>query len=187
MTGQAGYTATEALAALAILGLAVGGLTAGLHVLGKEQSAAGVALRHAAILRVGTQQMARVMGAYGPFRSDRPADLHGDSAGFTFVCGQRICGVRVEKQTLVMTADDGVTRTSALPKAKSYAFSYLGPLGASDIWPAVLPPPPAPQWEVLQAVRLTADDQPILTYRVWVAQRADCDFDAISQDCRVTP
>jgi type II secretory pathway component PulJ len=57
MTGQQGYTATEALAALAILGLAVGGLTAGLHVLGREQSAAGSALKHAASLRSGTQQL----------------------------------------------------------------------------------------------------------------------------------
>jgi hypothetical protein len=34
---DAGYTATEALAALAILGLAIGGLTAGLKVIGNGQ------------------------------------------------------------------------------------------------------------------------------------------------------
>jgi hypothetical protein len=187
---EAGYTATEALAALAIIGLAMGGLTSGLMVVGRAQSAATTTLARADGIRTANHRLTQLFAEKGPFRSDRPNDFEGDSSAFSFDCGARRCGARIEGQTLIVTGGDGVSAAVKLPVKATAGFIYGGSLGAGGVWPPVPLPPPALQWQVLQYVAISDSTSgrggPIAVSHLWSQQSPTCDFDTITQDCRPT-
>jgi hypothetical protein len=187
---DAGYTATEALAALAIIGLAIGGLTEGMAVLGRAQSATASTLTHANAIRTTARTLDQLLAQGGPFRSDRADDFQGDASGFSFICGAQRCSARVQGAQIVLIRGDGATNILALPATAKLKFIYGGSQGVSDVWPPPVAPPPAPQWQSLQSVALTdtktGQAAPVAVSHLWVQQAANCDFDAITQDCRPT-
>lgn len=183
---DAGYTATESLAALAILGLALGGLASGIHVVSRAQSATSNVLTSAVSERAAADELTRLMRGRGPFRSDHAGGFAGASDAFSFPCGARRCGARVAGDALVVAGPDGMERVVRRLGPAPLAFAYVGGQGTVADWPPPPPPPPAQQWQVLQSVLLSSAEsgRSIGAIRVWVEQAADCEFDPVIQDCR---
>ncbi len=186
---DAGYTLAEMLAALMIVGLAIGGLSAGLGVLGRLQSmnarAVG-ALQATHIAQVGLRDL---LSSAGPFRALDVNGLQGDAAGLQFPCGAARCRARLLPPAgggarLELTAANGRVRTMDLRDPGPLAFSYVGGLGPSPTWP-----PAGGERQALRAVSLLrrpngSAAEPVLEARIWREQPAACDFDVVMQDCR---
>jgi len=182
-----GYTAAEGLAALLIIGLAVGGLTSAMHVIGRTDRATTVTAGKAVSIRQAEAEVARLLVGAGPIRSDDGRGLRGQETSFTLPCATGACGARLEGGALVLTGA-GVPSSTALPGRSNLRFAYISDLGASPVWPPVQPPPPAPAWEVLHAIVVQQGPEsapaPLLVARIWEEQEAACDYDTILQDCR---
>lgn len=183
---QDGYTATEALAALAIVGMAVGSLAAGMKVVGLAEGRASSAIAPTVAYRTASSALDALFRGHGPFRSNRPQDFHGDRSGFQFACGEARCTARLDGSALVLTDADGASNRITLPSSGGVHLTYASLLGASDVWPPAQPPPPAPQWEVLSGVEISDDsDAAALAFApLWQQQSASCQFDVVTQDCR---
>lgn len=189
MTRQDGYTAAEALAALAILGLAMGGLTTSMHIITRGQTKAQSRLQQAMWERAVDQQLERLLSQAAPFRSDQASRLTGDGQAFQVDCGAgQHCVARIEAATLTIQGGDGRSTTLRLPDGQGAHFVYVGSHSTSDTWPPAALPPPAPSWQTLSAVmiqsRLEDQDKPLAMAKVWRQQRADCEYDVVIQDCR---
>jgi len=183
-----GYTATEALAALAIIGLAMGGLASGMQVIGRAQSAISATVVRAGSIRAASLRLDQLFADEGPFRSDQPANFQGDGAAFSFTCGTSRCGARLQDASLVVTRQDGSSQSVPLPADAKPKFLYGGSQQTTENWPPPPLPSPAPPWETLQFVTLgdakSGQAAPLVVSRLWVQQPANCDYDAIIQDCR---
>jgi hypothetical protein len=182
-----GYTATEALAALAIIGLALGGLTSSLHVIGRSQTATAAVLTNAVSMRSAETGLTQLLALRGPFRSDEADNFQGDPDGFSFTCGVSRCAAAIVGTDLRLNPENQPALLARLGQPR-LRFAYLSDLGASPVWPPAQPPPPAPQWEVLKAVLVTNGDDaqaaPVVVARLWADQSPGCEYDPIIQDCR---
>jgi hypothetical protein len=185
---QEGYTASEALAALAILGLAIGGLTTSISLIGTGQLKAQSYLRQSALQRSANTRLERLLQPEAPFRSDEGSRLSGDGTGFEFQCGKARCAVQLREDALVTRDASGAERALPLPKAEDPTIVYLGSYSQSDVWPPALAPPPAPSWQALRAVMIKSgggdSDRTLVVARLWQEQRPDCEYDVVIQDCR---
>lgn len=181
-----GYTAADALAALAIVGLAITGLLGGLRVIGVAQAGVGATLDQAVSIRTAGLELQSLLAGEGPFRSDARDGLVGEADAFSFPCGAGRCGARLESGRLVVE-DEGVGRTVALPRTRDLRFEYVGALSADRTWPPAPLPAPAPAWQPLRTVLLKDANTTVATAQVWAAQTADCEFDVVTRDCRGTP
>jgi hypothetical protein len=181
---QDGYVAADALAALAIVGLAVGGLLAGLHVIASAEAGVGATLGQAVSARDAAGELSSLVRDRGPFRSDS-ADFAGGSQSFRFACGMVICGADIEPGRLLVHGPSGVAEVK-LPGARQATFRYLGEATAVDTWPPTPRRPPERPWQVLKAIVLQEADaqHPLTVTRIWAEQAANCDFDVVSRDCR---
>jgi hypothetical protein len=185
---QDGYTASEALAALAILGLTVGGLSTSISLIGTEQLKAQGFSRQSALQRSANARLERLLQPEAPFRSDESQHLVGDDQGFEFTCGNARCSARLRGDTLVTRDRSGIEREQRLPKAQNPRITYLGSYSQVDAWPPAAQPAPAPSWQALRAVMIKDGDgvsaRPLALARLWQQQRADCEYDIVVQDCR---
>lgn len=192
MSGQDGYTAAEALAALAILGLAMGGLTTSMGLIAKGQLKARERVEQSMLQRAADQRLERLLAREAPFRSDQVAHLVGDERGLEVDCGgaQR-CAVRIEDERLIVRDRDGQETSLKLPEGDAPKFRYLGSYRSSDVWPPATMPPPAPAWQSLHGVAIlgetAAKEKTLALAKVWRQQRADCEYDVVIQDCRGAP
>ena len=151
---QDGHTAAEALVGLAIIGLAFSGLVSGLRVIGDGQAATGRTVAQAVGLRSTAGELSRLVKDRGPFRSDAPDNFRGDAAAFSFTCGAGRCGARLDDGRLLIHPERGADLTVPLANVTQAKFEYVGGLGLTGEWPPAPLPPPAPQWQVLQAIVL---------------------------------
>jgi prepilin-type N-terminal cleavage/methylation domain-containing protein len=181
-----GYTLTEMLAALLMIGLAVGGLSQGLRVIGLLQGATGRALGEERGLRAAKTGLEHLLGQRGPFRSTEPG-FRGEASAFQVDCGApEPCGAGLEtkkKETRLLLRDGGEQERSVrLMGPGKVRFTYDGPTGSLPSWP------PSGRGQTLKAVNLVREsaegEAPLLTTRLWREQAGDCAFDAISKDCR---
>ncbi|MBS0297123.1 MAG: hypothetical protein JSR45_12495 [Proteobacteria bacterium] len=185
-----GYTLTETLAALLMIGLAIVGLTQAMSVIGRIQGRAGASLSQGQTLREARLGLSSVLKGAGPFRSDTEA-LQGDARSFTFDCGRPSrCGARIESTSgtvqRVVIDFGGRSRSLAVASADPLVFGYevdgAVPLSA---WP---PEDEGQRRRSLKAVSLARrsaqGDTLVARARVWSEQPADCKFDLISQECR---
>jgi hypothetical protein len=187
MSGQDGYTAAEALAALAILGLAMGGLTASMGLIGLGQRTARAQLEQSARERTIDQRLELMLAHGAPFRSDQIGNLVGDGQSLGLDCGGgRRCAARIEGDLLVIQSQSGSESKLGLPRGDQPRFVYVGSYSASDIWPPR--PLPAPAWQSLKAVvvqsQIGGREKPLALAKVWRQQRVDCEYDVVIQDCR---
>jgi hypothetical protein len=190
--GQDGYTAAEALAALAILGLAMTGLTTSMSLIGAGQKKARAQLEQAVLERAAGQRLERMLVHGAPFRSDQPSHLVGNAQFLEFDCErEQRCAARIEHGALIVQDHVGQSAELRLPAGRAPRFVYLGSYNASDIWPPAHQPPPAPGWQSLNAILIQsqadAGDKPLLVAKIWAQQRADCEYDVVIQDCRGVP
>lgn len=184
---QDGYTLAETLAALVIIGLAVGGLVGGFNLLGRVQAKTtadvGRSHRHSRL----ESAFSRFVAHEGPFRSDAHG-LEGDSGRFTFACGEGVCSAELEREQretmLVLNGRGGVTRSIKVGVG-AYVFDYQDELGQEPDWP------PADQSKprTLRAIGIIqprlGEELPMAEARVFAEQPAACAFDSISRTCRV--
>ena len=189
MSRQDGYTAAEALAALAILGLAMGGLTTSMRIISMGQAKAQARLEQTVLERTADQRLERLLALDAPFRSDQTTHLVGNGQALEVDCGaSQRCAARIENGSLTIQGGDGVQKAYRLPEGEAPRFVYIGSYSASDIWPPAALPPPAPSWQTLGAVIVQAksgeEDRPLVTAKVWRQQRTDCEYDVVIQDCR---
>lgn len=192
MSRQEGYTAAEALAALAILGLAMAGLTTSMGLVAAGQTKTRARLEQTIRERAADQQLESLLARAAPFRSDQASHLIGGAQALDVDCGvERRCAARLVDGGLVMRGGDGTEKTYRLPEGEAPRFVYVGSYSTSDTWPPAPLPPPAPPWQTLGAVIVRSQEltkgRPLVVAKVWRQQRADCEYDVVAQDCRNTP
>lgn len=184
---SAGYTLTEVLAALAVLGLAIGGLTSAAKIITRFQTTVAATVLDTHAVRQAQAALDRAFGDNGPYRSTRAADFTGDASGFSFACGQaNLCSVtladRPDGLALVFDHGDGSSRTTPLRQAGPAHWEYRGSRTLVSAWPPTTPEP-----EMLRSIALVRaegqDVAPILDSRLWVEHPAACVFDPVQQDC----
>lgn len=182
---RAGYTAPEALAALAMIGLAIGGLTTSLTLIGAHQSRAQALLTQSTRQREASLQLATLLSQAGALRSDRPERLTGSPQRFQIACGAEVCSAELLDGRLVTTNAAGRARTAPLPSGADPAFEYVTISQVSPTWPPRLEP--EEPWQVLRAVTIRARDkggQTLAWAMAWRHQRYDCEYDPVIEDCR---
>lgn len=188
---EAGYTLTEMLTALAMIGLAMGGLSAGLGVLGRLQADDARSVADLNAVRLAQGGVTGVLRGEGPFRSRDAAGLKGDAGGFRFPCGDAAaCDVRLVedgagRQLVQVAGAKGPPRRFRIPGTGPLAFSYVGAQGPSPAWPPGGSARQALRAVVLRRLHPVPNAQPdVFEVRIWREQPADCAFDVILQDCR---
>jgi prepilin-type N-terminal cleavage/methylation domain-containing protein len=185
---DAGYTLTETLAALAVLGMAVGGLSLGAQVIGPLQLSTGKTVQQLQAERSTQQALEQLLEKGAPFGSQLPEQLSGDTTGFHFACGgiapctaQIVTGETGGELKIGSGAQP--TTLVSLPLAGPAHFVYRSSRGLSDAWP-----PSDPVRQALKSITLLqtthGGDVAVIEAKVWVEQRAQCDFDSVIQDCR---
>jgi hypothetical protein len=180
-----GYTLAETLSALLIIGLAIGGFSAGVQVLGRFQRSAETEARNTERLRTAEQIVQRLIEHKGPFRSDDREALFGDAKGFSFDCGEagpcRVEVTEVGEGARLETSDGtGAMRRVELPMSGLPHFVYRARRSSSDVWP----PEEGPLMQLRAISLVTEDSDPVLNARIWPEQAEQCHFDPVMQDCR---
>ncbi len=182
-----GYTLIEMLAALAIIGLAFGGLTMGVGVIGNAQSSLVAVLSHDQAVRTAQTEIEHILLRHGAYRAQDAAKFTGATDQFTFDCGgAEPCQVALEDEAkglaVLVRRQGGVVDRAELGKVGPARFLYQGSKGQSATWP-----PGGTDRQALKSIVLVrdADDQkPLFVAQAWLEQPLQCDFDVILQDCR---
>jgi type II secretory pathway component PulJ len=180
---EGGYTLAETLAALAVLGMAMGGLSTGLHTLGGVQRSASVSLADANRARMIEQHIGRLVSAHGPYLTGDDAQFSGDGQSFRFACGQPAqCEVRLklEQPMQLSILDSGQTSTFSL-HGESAKFVYEGSQDLTETWPGELRDQALRSISLVQTVE--NEPRPAFQLRLWTEQPSNCHFQSISQAC----
>ena len=185
---DAGYTLVEMLAALAILGLALGGMAESAHALRMLQTGAATDLSVEDGRARAMRGLERVFDGQGPFRSDDPGGLAGGAAALHFDCGAAApCTAQLTRsagaQQLLVRDRRGWSDAVRLPGLGEAHFVYGDQQGSSEAWP-----PKPGRRRTLQTVALVSNTRritmPVVVARLWREQAATCAFDPIVGDCR---
>lgn len=181
---DAGYTLVETLTAMAVLALAIGGLSAGLQVLARQQSGVGRVVGDSQAMRNAQAGLDRLFEGRGPYRSHQPQQFSGDARGFTFDCGQaQACSAALVEEgggVSMAIRDGGAAGRLPLRVPGPARFTYQGARGVSETWP---PAGPRQALRVVAVVR-EPDSATLIKTRLWIEQPLRCDFDVVLQDCR---
>lgn len=180
-----GYTLAEMLAALAILGMAMGGLGLVVNLIARQQLASN---------RVSTRLMddRAADGALALWLTEQDSQtLNGDDRRLSATCGPTTCTARLEadeqRTVLILQARSGPARRLRL-RQRDVRFGYLDARGAAAAWPR----PDARDEDVqdaapraiLLAAHAARTVAPLAVARVWTREPRDCQFDAIIGTCR---
>jgi len=188
---QDGYTLAEAMAALVMIGLAIGGLGQATYLIGRLNTAASAEV--AVDRRLGGAQRALdgLLAQAGPFRRKDAEGFKGGAASFVFPCEQaRLCGAELvagRDQTLLVVQRGGrATASRPLGRLRAPRFAYRDGAGLHEVWPTG---DVAREGGVtLEAVVLVEGrrdaPRPLAVSQVWAQQAAACQFDSISGECR---
>src|SRR5689334_16814998 len=135
MKGQDGFTAAEALAALAILGLAIGGLTTSMALISAGQRTTRAQLEQSMLERAVDQRLELLLAHGAPFRSDQPS-LTGDGQSLELSCESvQRCEARIESGVLLIRSPSGAETKVRLPAGEKPRFVYIGSYSAALTWP----------------------------------------------------
>lgn len=192
---QDGYTLAETMAALVMIGLAIGGLGQATYVIGRLNRAAGDQVAVARRVAGAQRALGDLLAQAGPFRARDDAGFNGHGASFAFPCDQgRRCGAELvagrDQTTLVIQRGGRATASRALGRLDDPRFAYRDAAGLHDVWPSA--DDPEDRGRTLEAIALVTGPgdapRPMAVASVWAQQAADCQFDSISGECReVTP
>jgi len=185
---DAGYTLAETLAALAVIGLSIGGLSLAAQVIAPLQLSTGKTVRLLESTRAAGVSLERLLARGAPFGSQQPGQLSGDANGFQFQCGGTApCSAQIVASgtatQLKVANGSGAPAVIALSLTSPAHFQYRGSSAQSDTWP-----PTGPARQALRSVSLLQTtpqgDAAVLQAKVWPEEPAQCDFDPILQACR---
>jgi prepilin-type N-terminal cleavage/methylation domain-containing protein len=178
-----GYTLAEMLAALAILGMAVGGLGLVTSLIARQQLAA-----HRVSTRLAESRAAdRALGLW--LADQDPTTLRGDGRRLSAACGQATCTARLEadklRTVLILQGRSGTVRRFRLRQPR-LGFGYSDGLGQVAVWSRRGSNEGEGDGLAPRAIVLTAtNDAPLAVARVWPREPRDCQFDVIVGACRV--
>lgn len=192
MKGQDGYTLVEALAALVMVGLAVGGLMQASRVIrvlfdDGERRRIEIAPEQAAAWRLG-----QLLWDQGPFHSDDPKGFDGDSQAFQFECGDAVCGATLTSDasgTRLDTRDaSGHSVSVFMPRLRHARFVYGGAFSFRERWPSSDANNSFDFLRTLAIVSSTDNsDFPIAQVRLWKEYSPNCRFDPVNGRCELGP
>jgi len=185
---DAGYTLVETLAAMAVVGLALGGLSLGMQVLGPSHLATSQAIAALDSARNAETRFEGLLARGAPYGSGSGAPLTGDGKALTFGCGRaKPCRAELaaDGPALAFRIYDGQSDTpvQTLRAPDGARLTYGGQWTTSAIWP-----PADPRRQALRSIALikaaAADAPPLIEARIWGEEPAVCAFDPVMQDCR---
>lgn len=188
---DAGYTLTEMLVALMIVGLTVTGLTTAYAVIGRIHSDTHTLSFLLGSARSSDRILRELFQRQGPFRNFEAETFVGEATTIRFDCNRKWkCSADIATDSprprLLTLDDQGRRRQVRLPENSSWSFRYIGTRGALDAWPPS--PDPTGRRSFLTAVNLirtrSAGVEVFSEAVLWREQPPVCQFDAISQDCR---
>ena len=176
-----GYTLAEALTALLMIGLAMGGLTESVNVLAHASTRAeGIRVR-AQSFSVGRRAFASLPQDLGPFLvgpgGEPAAWLRGSDREASFACASRTaCSVRLIPEGAALRIDVASgdrTRSFVAPGASQARLAYLSAIDGqvSDAWPN------GRNKDRLAAIELHADEVVLAELRLPKSQEGACTFD----------
>jgi hypothetical protein len=187
---QDGYTLAETMAAVVMIGLAIGGLGQATYLIGRLNHAASAQVAVGRHLSGAQRALDGLLTQAGPFQSRDNEGFKGRGASFTFPCGQGSCGAELlagSDQTILVVQRGGhATASRSLGRLRRPHFAYRDASGLHEVWPAS---------DALDDNKLTLETvalvegrgdapRPLAVAAVWVQQTAACQFDSISGDCR---
>lgn len=188
---QDGYTLAETMAALVMIGLAIGGLGQATYLIGRLNRATGVQVAVDRHMGVAQRTLDGLLAQAGPFRPRDDNGFKGRGASFVFPCDQgSLCGAELvagrEQTTLVIQRGGRAMASRPLGRLRHPRFAYRDAKGLHDAWPTG--EGPDDDRLTLDAVALVEGDdaapRPVAVAVVWAQQGAACQFDSISGDCR---
>lgn len=180
-----GYTLAEMLAAVAILGMAMGGLGLVANLVARQQLAANRIHMRLADDRAADRALALWLD------QQDAGTLNGDARGLSATCGPATCEARLaadkKRTVLILRGRSGPARRLRLPH-RDVRFSYIDNHGVVSAWPrtdasAGEVGAKAPRAVLLTVVGAAA---PLAVARAWGREARDCQFDAIIGACRAT-
>lgn len=179
-----GYTLAEALAAVTVVGLAIGGMSLAVTTIAGQQRRIETAHRGLDAQGAADLTLQRLLDGQGPFGRASDPGFSGSASALTFACGAATCRARIEEgrrgSVLVVAKAGGAVERRPLAMA-SARFAYVDESGASLArWPA--------GGGRLRAVmiRRGATGRPVAHARLDVDEGRDCQFDAVIGECRET-
>jgi len=178
--GDAGYTLAETLAALLIIGLAMGLLFQGVQGLGKLQARAVTSARE-------TRSLAAAERALEDLLTENVrigADLTGDASGLSFACGSSTCSANLEAaggKTTLRIVRGKAAQSHAIGGGEPVKLVYEGEDGRYDNWP---PPDRQTALRGVSVVGAAGGERPLIVARPWIEQPTHCEFDMIARACR---
>ncbi len=181
-----GYTLAEMLAALAILGLAIGGLGLVVSLIARQQLTAMHLQNRLTDARAADRALTTLVADELAAGADL-RDLRGDAGGLWFACGTATCAARLTpdgRRTMLLLRDrSGAGRRLRL-RAPNLRFSYVGASGSVEGWPAPPRPGDIAQEQAPRAIILRSVAAPLAVTPIWRREPRDCQYDAIAGACR---
>lgn len=182
-----GYTLGECLVALFVIGLALGGLSAGVMSISRQQARAIGVTRGARDLRAVHEGLDRFLEGQGPFIGPGAELFTGEPSRFQFRCtAVDDCRAWLDSAAGGMElhlASPYGQKTLPMNGVRSAQFVYAGSRTIGPSWPA-----DASTVQPLKFIGLMAQTDtgsiPVASVRLWIDQSPYCDFDAILKDCR---
>ena len=176
MTREAGYTLVEMLAALAVIGLAFGGLSAGSHILMRQQRSA---TSDVAVSEGLAATQAGLEKALGNVKSGDV--LFADARRIEFACeaDERCEAGDIARDDLMSSARVGPGRV-AVEAARGYRFHFWTATGLTPLWSSG-------SKDTLIGVTLTTAEAratPIAMVRLREEQAFRCEYDVVIASCR---
>lgn len=178
-----GYTLAEVLAAMLILGLAIGGLVEGSRIVGRMQTPIVSSRRNDQVLRAAEASVAGLLR----LRPGGDQTLSGNDQGFQFTCRTAPCGLALlsegQRQSLVVKRGE-VAQSFSLPQAGKFSLVYFARDGRFDRWPQ---PDSKRVLEGVMIVETSAQGElPLVVARSWIEHPKTCEFDMIAKGCRTS-
>ncbi len=183
---DSGFTLTETLAALLIIGLAFGGLFEATRLISRVQNASARRVNESRSLGAAQRGLQLWMGDQHVAAALNENRLTGTVRGMGYPCGQVECRLSLDgakgRWTLSLIGRDQVAHRFSLGTAKDAHLVYDAIDGRFDHWP------PSGRLRALRAVSIVQSgddgDQAVLTARAWIEQTRTCQYDLISKACR---
>lgn len=179
-----GYTLAEMLAALAILGMAMGGLGLVTSLIARQQLAAN----RVSVRLMEDRAAERALTLW--LAEQDAATLAGDDQKLSAACGPAACTARLQPEgrrtVLILQALSGSARRLRLHRP-DVRFGYRDGRGEVVVWPRTDSDDGDVKDVTPRAIVLATANKTVLAVaRPWPRERRDCQFDAIAGACRTT-